>query len=352
MSDDRKLRALFPRPLDLKTGVVDMNHGAGGRAAAQLVREIFVARFADLLMDGGDDAAVFTPPPGRLVTTTDAFVVSPLFFPGGDIGSLAVHGAVNDVATTGAVPLFLTAAFIVEEGFPLADLDRIARSMATAARAAGVGVAAGDTKVVERGKGDGVFIAVAAVGVARPGSSPSGRRARPGDAVLVSGCIGDHGMALTAARNGLSFENGLLSDSAALHGLVGDLTAAVPDVHALRDPTRGGVAATLNEIAWQSGVGFLLREAALPVRPEVAAACELFGFDPLNVANEGKMLVICAPEDAGRALAAMRAHPLGKDAAIIGEAVEDEHRFVQIDTIFGGRRIVDWLTGEQLPRIC
>lgn len=343
---------LFPRRLDLTRGVVDMNHGAGGKAMAQLVREMFVERLANPILEQGNDQGVFTPPPGRLAMSADGFVVSPLFFPGGDIGSLAVHGTVNDVAMAGAVPLYLTAAFIIEEGFPLADLDRIARSMAAAAKAAGVSVVAGDTKVVERGKGDGVFIATTGVGVVPPGVDPSGDKARPGDAVLVSGTMGDHGVAIMSAREGLSFETAVLSDSAALNGLVADIVAVAPGVHVLRDPTRGGLSATLNEIAWQSGVGVRLREADIPVKPEVAAACELLGLDPLNVANEGKLIVICADEDAGAVLAAMRAHPLGRDAALVGDIVEDPHHFVQLETIFGGRRIVDWLSGEQLPRIC
>jgi hydrogenase expression/formation protein HypE len=354
MTDPQKAadRRLFPRRLDFSRGVVDMNHGAGGKAMAQLVREMFVERFANAFLDQGNDQALLTPPAGRLAVSTDGFVVSPLFFPGGDIGSLAVHGTVNDVAMSGATPLYLTAAFIIEEGFPLADLARIADSMAAAAKEAGVSVVTGDTKVVERGKGDGVFIATTGIGVVPAGVDPSGDKARPGDAVLVSGSMGDHGVAIMSAREGLSFETDLLSDSAALNGMVADIIAVAPGVHVLRDPTRGGLSATLNEIAWQSGVGVRLREEDVPVKPEVAAACELLGLDPLNVANEGKLIAICAAEDAGAVLAAMRAHPLGADAAIIGEVVEDPHHFVQLETAFGGRRIVDWLSGEQLPRIC
>lgn len=345
-------RRLFPRRLDLSGGVIDMNHGAGGKAMAQLVRELFADRFANPLLDQGNDQALFAVGAGRMVMSTDSFVVSPLFFPGGDIGGLAVHGTVNDVAMAGAVPLYLSAAFIIEEGFPLPDLVRIADSMAAAARVAGVQIVTGDTKVVERGKGDGVFITTTGVGMVPPGVAPSGDRARPGDAILVSGSMGDHGVAIMSAREGLSFETAILSDHAALNGLVAAIVAVAPDVHVLRDPTRGGLAATLNEIAWQSGVGMRLKETAIPVKPQVAAACELLGLDPLNVANEGKLIVICAPEDAAAALAALRAHPLGADAAIIGEVVADPHHFVQLETAFGGRRIVDWLTGEQLPRIC
>lgn len=343
---------LFPRKLDLANGAVEMVHGSGGKAMAQLVAELFGAAFANPLLDQRNDQAAFDVPAGRMVVTTDGFVVSPLFFPGGDIGSLAVHGTVNDVAMAGAVPLHLTAGFILEEGFPLADLARVVAGMADAAREAGVAIVTGDTKVVERGKGDGVFITTTGIGMVPPGVAPSGDRARPGDAILVSGTMGDHGVAIMSTRETLGFETGVLSDSAALHGLVAAMVAAVPDVHALRDPTRGGLATTLNEIAHQSGVGMALKEADIPVRGEVAAACELLGLDPLYVANEGKLIAICAAEDADALLAAMRAHPKGRDAAIIGRVVEDRHRFVQMETRFGGTRIVDWLSGEQLPRIC
>jgi len=275
-----------------------------------------------------------------------------LFFPGGDIGSLAVHGTVNDIAMAGAKPLYLTAGFIIEEGFALSDLNRIVSSMAEAARAAGVAIVTGDTKVVERGKGDGVFINTTGIGVVPEGVSPSGDRARPGDAILVSGFVGDHGVAIMSTRESLSFDTTILSDSAALHGLVAAMVAAVSDIHVMRDPTRGGLATTLNEIAHQSGIGMTLREAAIPVREEVAAACELLGLDPLYVANEGKLVAICAPGDAGTLLNVMRSHPLGSDAAVIGTVREDDHHFVQLETTFGGKRIVDWLVGEQLPRIC
>lgn len=343
---------LFTRKLDLTRGAVDMSHGSGGKAMAQLVRELFAAAFANPLLDQGNDQAAFDAPAGRMVVTTDGFVVSPLFFPGGDIGSLAVHGTVNDVAMAGARPLYLTAGFILEEGFPLADLKRIVDSMAAASREAGVPVVTGDTKVVERGKGDGVFITTTGIGVVPDGVSPSGEKARPGDAILVSGTMGDHGVAIMSTRENLSFETAILSDSAALHTLVADMVAAVPGIHVLRDPTRGGLATTLNEIAHQSGVGMMIRESDIPVRGEVAAACELLGLDPLYVANEGKLIAICAPGDAEPLLSAMRAHPLGRDAALIGHVHPDPHHFVQMETGFGGKRIVDWLSGEQLPRIC
>ena len=348
MTIDRR----FPVRLDLKHGTVDMSHGAGGRAMAQLITELFQAHLDNDLLRQGNDQALFTPPPGRLVMSTDGHVIAPLFFPGGDIGSLAVHGTINDVAMAGARPLYLAAGFILEEGFPLADLARVVTSMARAASEAGVPVVTGDTKVVERGKGDGVFITTTGVGVVPEGVEISGDRARPGDAILVSGYVGDHGVAVMSKRENLGFEVSIQSDSAALHGLVAAMVEAVPEIHCLRDPTRGGLATTLNELAHQSGVGMRIREAAIPMRPEVAAACELLGLDPLYVANEGKLVAICPAARAHALLDAMRAHPLGQHASVIGEVVEDGHRFVQMETGFGGSRIVDWLAGEQLPRIC
>ncbi len=346
-------RKPYIRPLDLKHGQVDMAHGSGGRAMAQLIDELFARHLGNEYLGQGDDGAVLPlPGEGRLVMATDAHVVSPLFFPGGDIGYLSVHGTVNDVAVMGAQPLYLAASFILEEGFPLGDLARIVQSMAAAASAAGVPVVTGDTKVVERGKGDGVFITTTGVGVVPPGRELSGRRARPGDAILVSGTLGDHGMAIMAERESLGFESPIVSDTAALHGLIETLLATGADIRVLRDPTRGGLATTLNEIARQSGVGMMLQEKALPVKPAVNAACELLGLDPLYVANEGKLIAICAAADAETVLSAMRAHPLGVDAAIIGQVHADDHHFVQMTTAFGGRRIVDWLSGEQLPRIC
>ena len=280
-------------------------------------------------------------------------MVSPLFFPGGDIGSLAVHGTVNDVAMAGARPLCLSASFIIEEGFPFRDLKRIADSMGQAAAEAGVPIVTGDTKVVERGKGDGVFISTTGIGTVPDGVLLSGDQAVPGDFVLISGSLGDHGVAIMSSRANLEFETTILSDSAALHGLVAEMLAAAgPYLRLLRDPTRGGLAATLNELAQQSGVGFRIDEDSIPVKPEVAAACELLGLDPLFVANEGKLVAVVAPEGADALLAAMRGHRLGREAAIIGTVIEDDERFVQMTTSFGGGRIVDWLSGEQLPRIC
>jgi hydrogenase expression/formation protein HypE len=347
----------YVRPLDLKHGRVDLTHGSGGRAMVQLISELFTRHLGNDYLGQGNDGAVLPAPtldgrPARLVMSTDSHVVSPLFFPGGDIGCLSVHGTVNDVAVMGATPLYLAAGFILEEGFALSELARIVESMAQAARAAGVPVVTGDTKVVERGKGDGVFITTTAVGVLPDDLELGGSRARPGDVVLVSGSVGDHGVAIMSKRENLSFDAPVVSDTAALNGLIGAMLATGADIRCLRDPTRGGLAATLNEIAGQSGVGMVLIEKAIPVKPVVAAACELLGLDPLNVANEGKLIAICASADAPKLLAVMRAHPLGVDAARIGEVIADDHHFVQLTTAFGGRRIVDWLAGDQLPRIC
>ena len=342
----------YVRPLDLKRGVVDLTHGSGGRAMAQLIDELFARRLGNAYLRQGNDAALLPMPPGRLVMSTDGHVVSPLFFPGGDIGCLAVNGTINDVAVLGATPLYLAAGFILEEGFPLADLARIVDSMAGAANAAGVPVVTGDTKVVERGAGGGVYITTTGVGVVADGDDFSGDRARPGDRIIVSGTIGEHGMAIMAQRESIGFAAQIVSDTAALHGLIAAMRASGAAIRALRDPTRGGVATTLNEIARQSGVGMMLQDSALPVQPEVAAACEFLGLDPLYVANEGKLLAIVAAADADALLAAMRAHPLGQRAALIGSVHADPHHFVQMTTALGGRRIVDWLAGEQLPRIC
>ncbi len=338
--------------LDLRHGAVNMSHGSGGRAMARLIEQLFVAHLDNDLLRQGNDQAAFDVPAGRMVISTDSHVVSPLFFPGGDIGSLSVHGTVNDVAMAGARPLYLAAGFILEEGFPLADLERIVASMARAASVAGVPVVTGDTKVVERGKGDGLFITTTGVGVVPPGVSLSGDRARPGDRLLLSGSIGDHGVAIMSRRENLGFETAIESDSQALHDLVETMIAAAPGIRCMRDPTRGGLASTLNEIARQSGVSMRLDESAIPVRSEVAAACELLGLDPLYVANEGKLLAVVAAEDAATVLDAMRGHPKGREAAVIGEVGAGDPGLVEMETLLGGRRIVDWLAGEQLPRIC
>ncbi len=342
----------FPTKINMLTGKVDMTHGSGGRAMAQLIEELFVKHFDNELLAQGNDQAMFNAPKGRMVMSVDGHVVSPLFFPGGDIGSLSVHGTINDVAMSGAKPLYLSAGFILEEGFALADLERIVVSMAKAAKEAGVPIVTGDTKVVEKGNSDGVFITTTAIGIVPDGLDISGSNARAGDMILISGHIGDHGVAIMSSRENLSFETQIISDSAALHGLVADMVAAVPNIHTLRDPTRGGLAATLNEIAYQARVGMKLFEENIPLRDEVDAACEFLGLDPLYVANEGKLVAICPPDKAEKLLSVMRAHSLGRDAAIIGEVVKDDMGFVTMETGFGGTRIVDWLAGEQLPRIC
>jgi len=335
-------------------GRVELIHGAGGRAMAELIAAIFAPALANpYLAQGNDQASLPIPSGGRLVMSTDGAVVSPLFFPGGDIGTLAVNGTVNDLAMAGAKPLYLSASFIIEEGFPLADLDRIARSMGAAARAAGVAVVTGDTKVVERGKADGLFIATAGIGVVPFGIILSGDQAQPGDRVILSGSLGDHGVAILSQRENLTFATPLLSDCAAVSPLVAKMMAAAgPAIRLMRDPTRGGLAATLNELARQSGIGMSLDETAIPLKPAVTAACELLGLDPLTLANEGKLVAIVAPEAAESLVETMRAHPLGAEAAVIGTVVADERRLVRMHTALGGERIVDWLAGDQLPRIC
>jgi hydrogenase expression/formation protein HypE len=336
-------------------GRIDLTHGAGGKASAQLVDRLFRPAFASAALDEGGDCArlaISLAPGERLALSTDSYVITPVFFPGGDIGSLAVHGTVNDLAMGGAQARYLTAGFIIEEGFPLADLERIVLSMAAAARGAGVAIVTGDTKVVARGQADGIFINTAGVGVIPAHLELAPSRVRPGDAVIVSGSIGDHGVAVMASRAGLGFETDILSDSAALNTLADALLAAAPGTRALRDPTRGGLAASLNEIAHASGCGFLMEEGALPVTPQVAGACELLGLDPLHVANEGKFVAFVPQAEEEAALAALRAHPLGRKASLAGRAVADKDRFVRMRTVFGGERMIDWLAGEQLPRIC
>ena len=345
-------RSNYSRPLDLKNGHVEMSHGGGGRAMAQLIEELFVESFDNPLLRQQNDQAAFDVEQGRMVISTDGHVIYPLFFPGGDIGSLSVHGTINDVAMAGAQPLYLSAAFILEEGLPLADLRRIIRSMAQASKAAKVPVVTGDTKVVERGKGDGIYITTTGVGWVPPGVEISAERAQPGDLILVNGTLGDHGVAVMSHRENLSFGTSIESDSAALHTLVAAMVESCPDIHCLRDPTRGGLAATLNELARQSEVGMEIQEEALPLREGVMGACELLGLDPLYVANEGKLVAIVPAESADQLLAVMRAHSLGRDAAIIGKVIEDDHCFVQMRTTMGGMRMVDWISGEQLPRIC
>lgn len=340
-----------PLPLRDYPNIV-MGHGGGGTLSAELVEHVFKPAFRNEALDRMSDSAVVHVPSGRLAYSTDSFVVRPLFFPGGSIGRLAVHGTVNDLAMSGATPLHLSAGFILEEGFPMADLGRIVEDMAAAARAAGVRIVTGDTKVVERGRGDGVYINTSGIGVIGDGVDINPQRARPGDAIVLSGTLGDHGMAIMSVREGLEFETTIESDCASLHTMVAQLLAAVPEVHVLRDPTRGGLASALNEIAASAKVGMVIREEAIPVRPEVRAACELLGLDPFFVANEGKLVAIVPRDDADRALTAMRSHPLGGNAAIIGE-VTDQHPGMLIGkTGIGASRVITMQIGEQLPRIC
>ncbi len=348
--------AVCPVPLSHKDQIV-IGHGSGGKMTHDLIKGVFHSRLANPALLAGNDAATLTLPPGarlegRLAISTDSHIVSPLFFPGGDIGRLAVSGTVNDVCTSGAIPLFLTAGFILEEGLPVETLERVAQSMADTAAEAGVEVVAGDTKVVEKGKADGLFINTAGVGWIPAGREIGGELARPGDVILLSGPIGDHGIAVLAARGQLGLETNIQSDVAPLNGLIHSLLAAAPHTHVLRDPTRGGLATTLNEIAVQSNVCLWLEEAAVPVRPEVRAVCELLGFDPLYIANEGKLVAVVPPEEADAALAAMRSHPLGNQAVQVGEVRADPQRHALLHTSIGGTRVLDMLAGEMLPRIC
>jgi len=335
--------------------VVLLAHGSGGVLSQELIQDVFVRHLANDELLGMEDAALVRladTSPVRMALTTDSFVVQPLFFPGGDIGKLSVCGTVNDLAMRGAQPLWLTAGYIIEEGFPLDDLERIVASQAATAREVGVRIVAGDTKVVERGSGDGVFINTAGVGLVPEGVNISAGGARPGDVVILSGAIGDHGLAIMTQRQGLQFESSLVSDCAPLCGLVSAMLATSRAIHVLRDPTRGGVATTLNELAQRSGVGIEIDEAKVPVHAAVAAASELLGLDPLYVANEGKLVAMVAEEQAGAVLQAMRAHPLGRESAVIGRVVADHAGRVLLRTTLGTRRLLDMLSGEQLPRIC
>ena len=342
---------MSPRRPKLRDELVTLAHGAGGKATRALVEGLFVEELGNPLLEPLGDSAFVEANGSRLAFTTDSYVVKPIFFPGGDIGELAVNGTVNDLAVAGAVPVALSAGFVVEEGFPVADLRRIAASMAAAASAVGVPVATGDTKVVERGHGDGVYVNTAGVGIV--GDVQVGpERVRRGDRVLVSGTLGDHGMAVMIARGELDLEVELESDTAPVHGLTRALLELGPAVHWLRDPTRGGLATALNELAQATELAVVLEEAALPLRPAVVGACEILGIDPLYVANEGKVVAIVAPDAAERALAALRAHPLGAEAALIGEVQTDPAGLVVLETALGGSRIVDMLVGDPLPRIC
>lgn len=336
----------------MREETIQLDHGSGGRAMHALVERVFARAFANDFLRELNDSAILPPASGRLAMTTDSYVVDPIVFPGGDIGSLAVHGTVNDLAVSGARPLYLTAGFVLEEGLPMAVLDRIVSSMAEAVREASVLIVAGDTKVVPRGKADKIFINTAGIGVVRDDVRLGGGNASPGDVVLINGTIGDHGMAVLCRREGIAMENEIVSDSASLNHLIEAMLGAFPGIHVLRDPTRGGVATTLNEIACQSGVGIRLHEEALPVREDVAGACELLGLDPLYVANEGKVLAVVPAEAADVVLEAMKRSPRGREACRIGEVVAEEPGRVFLRTRIGGHRLVDMLRGEQLPRIC
>lgn len=341
-----------PLPISAPDMVV-MGHGSGGRKSWELLDGIIVRELgADSLAPMHDGALLDVPTGARLAFTTDSYVVHPRFFPGGDIGSLAVHGTVNDLAMCGALPRWMSVSLILEEGLPVEELVRVLRSMRQAADEAGVRIVTGDTKVVERGKGDGIFINTSGVGVVREGTDIDPRRARPGDCILLSGEIAAHGMAVMAVRERLEFETEIRSDSASLSGLAGEILAVCPNVHVLRDPTRGGVASALNEIARQAGVGIRIEEAQIPIGETVRGACEILGLDPLYVANEGKLIAIVPPESAEQVLVVMRAHPLGQKAAIIGTVVEEHPGAVNLRTRVGGTRLVDLLSAEQLPRIC
>ncbi|MGA2628717.1 MAG: hydrogenase expression/formation protein HypE [Terriglobia bacterium] len=354
MNDDRENASAFTCPAPLATtDRILLGHGSGGKLSADLIREIFLPAFQNPVLARLDDQAIVTVNGTRLAFTTDSFVVSPLFFRGGDIGSLAVHGTINDLAMGGAQPLFLSAAFIIEEGLPVETLRRVVASLQGAAKAAGVEIVTGDTKVVEKGSGDELFINTSGIGVVPEGVNLSANQARLGDRVILSGPIGDHGIAILAEREGIEFESPVMSDSAPLHTLVAAMLAAAPGaIRCLRDPTRGGVSSTLNEIAAQSAVGIEIDERKISVREEVKGACELLGLDPLYVANEGKLIAIVAPEAAEAALAALRAHPLGREAELIGTVCDSHPGMVTMRTLLGTMRIVDMLVGDQLPRIC
>jgi hydrogenase expression/formation protein HypE len=340
-----------PAPLRDQPNIV-MGHGGGGKLSAELVEHLFLPASRNEHLEGLGDAAVLSLPPGRIAMSTDSFVVRPRVFPGGDIGELAVNGTVNDVAMAGAVPLYVSVAFILEEGMPLDELAGIAQSMAKAAGQAGVQLVTGDTKVVDRGHGDGIYINTTGLGLLREGIDIHPRKVEPGDVILVNGTIGDHGMAIMSVREGLEFESTIKSDTASLNHLVAALLDGGIDVHALRDPTRGGLAATLNEIAAAAGVGVVVEERDLPVDRAVASACEMLGMDPFYVANEGKMVVFVPANQVEQALEIMRADELGAGATVIGEVVANHPGVVVAKTAIGATRVVDTQVGEQLPRIC
>jgi hydrogenase expression/formation protein HypE len=350
-------RPSCPVPLSRYEHIL-LGHGSGGRLTAQLIERLFVPAFANDVLSALEDQATLSlsgvngPKAPRFAFTTDSFVVRPIFFPGGDIGKLAVHGTVNDLAVGGAQPLFLSAAFILEEGLAMVDLERIVSSMREACALAGISLVTGDTKVVDRGKGDGVYITTSGIGLVPDGRSLSIGAARPGDCILVSGTIGDHGIAIMSVREGIEFETVLESDSAPLNDLTRVMLEACPGIRSMRDPTRGGLSSALNELAAASRVGVELREERIPLRPEVRGACEMLGLDPLYVANEGKLIAVAAQRDVERLLEVMRNHPLGRNAAMIGQVVDEHPGMVTMHSLVGGERVVTMLAGEQLPRIC
>ena len=350
-ADGNLLAASCPIPITDYKEIV-LAHGSGGKLSHRLISQMIVPQFANELLTPMHDGAIFSLGKERLAFSTDSYVVSPIFFPGGDIGKMAVHGTVNDLAMCGARPLYLSVGFILEEGLPMDDFWRIVQSMRAAADEAGVQLVTGDTKVVDRGKADKIFINTAGIGVVPAGVDIQPARAQAGDKIMVSGQIAVHGIAIMSVREGLEFETEIASDTAALNGLVQAILEVCSDVHVLRDPTRGGVTSVMTEIAQSANVGILLQEAAIPISEEVKGACEILGLDPLYVANEGKLIAVVPPAAADAVLAAMRQHPLGKEAAVIGEVVSDHPGFVTMKTRVGGTRVVDMLSGEQLPRIC
>ncbi|MGI8481153.1 MAG: hydrogenase expression/formation protein HypE [Chthoniobacterales bacterium] len=345
------LGAVCPIPITNYSEIV-LAHGSGGKLSHQLMEKMVLPQFRNELLEPLHDGAIFSIGGQRVAFSTDSYVVNPIFFPGGDIGKLAVHGTVNDLAMCGARPLYLSVAFILEEGTPMEEFWRVVQSMREAANAAGVMLVTGDTKVVDRGKADKIFINTSGIGVIPEGININPTRAQIGDKIIMSGAMAVHGIAIMSVREGLEFESEIASDTAPLNGLVEAILAASKDIHVLRDPTRGGITSALTEIAQTARVGMLLNEGAIPIGEEVKGACEILGLDPLYVANEGKLLAIVASAEAGKVLAAMRGHPLGVEAAVIGDVVLDHPGFVTMNTRVGGRRVVDMLSGEQLPRIC
>jgi hydrogenase expression/formation protein HypE len=349
--ENRKLELSCPLPISDYKNVL-LAHGGGGKLTQQLIQKMFASRFRNEFLDQSHDGAILPLNGTRFAFTTDSYVIKPIFFPGGDIGTLAVNGTVNDLAMCGAKPLYLSVAFVIEEGLSMDELWRVVNSMQRAAEQAGAMLVTGDTKVVDRGKGDKIFITTAGIGTVENGIDINPKNAQAGDTIIVSGNIGVHGIAIMSVREGLEFETKVESDCAPLNGLVHTMFEASRQIHVLRDPTRGGVASALNEIAETSGVGMLIEEEKIPIDDSVSGACEILGFDPLYVANEGKLIAVVSPDDAGKILAAMRSHPLGKNSAIIGSVTSDHPKTVLMKSRIGGTRVVDMLSGEQLPRIC